>query len=298
MSNLEETLRKKAGELLRSGSVDLLVGYGGAFKGEGVRPVFLRKDSETGKPADTGRLVWNDRCAHNLATYLMREPCLEILKGKGKVAIVAKGCDIRAIATLIQESQVERDRVHIIGVACSGVKYEEGSEEIAVKCRGCEVQLPGIYDDLIGSEADAARVEGEPRADIEEVLALDGPARWEFWTRELSRCIKCYACRQACPMCYCGECITEKSRPQWIDKAASLKGNIAFHYIRAMHLAGRCVACGDCARACPMDIPVDLLSRFLSQRVEEAYDYKTGMDPEADPFFLINREDDTEDFIG
>ena len=160
------------------------------------------------------------------------------------------------------------------------------------------MQLPGIYDDLIGSEADAAKVEGEPRADIEEVLALDRPARWEFWTRELSRCIKCYACRQACPMCYCGECITEKSMPQWIDKAASLKGNIAWHYIRAMHLAGRCVACGECARACPIDIPVDLLSRFLSQRVEEAYDYKTGMDPEADPFFLVNREDDTEEFIG
>jgi ferredoxin len=284
--------------------VDLIIGYGRTFKGDGVRPVFLRKDSETGKPADTGRLIWNDRCAHNLATYLMREPCVEILKGKGKgtgkgrVAVVAKGCDIRAIATLVQEGQIERERVHIIGMACSGVRYDGDSDRIALKCRGCEVQLPAIYDDLIGSEADAVKVEGKPREDIEKVLELDRPARWEFWTRELSRCIKCYACREACPMCYCGECITEKSRPQWIDKAASLKGNIAWHYIRAMHLAGRCVDCGECARACPVDIPVDLLSRFLSERVEEAYDYKPGMDPEAEPFFLTNREDDTEEFIG
>lgn len=292
MSNLEEALRALAAELLRSGKVDLLVGYGGTLLGEGVRPVFLRTDS------DAGRLIWNDRCAHNLATYLMKEPCLGLIRGGGKVALVAKGCDIRAIATLIQESQIERERVHIIGMACSGVRYDQESAEEAIKCRGCEVQLPGLCDDLIGSEADAVKVEGEPRADIDRILELDRPARWEFWTRELSRCIKCYACRQACPMCYCGECITEKSRPQWIDKAASLKGNIAFHYIRAMHLAGRCVACGECARACPMDIPVDLLSRFLSQRVEEAYGYKTGMDPEAEPFFLVNREDDTGDFIG
>jgi ferredoxin len=290
-SNLEEPLRAKAAELLSSGKVDLLIGYGRAFLGESVRPVFLRQD------ADAAKLIWNDRCAHNLATYLMKEPCLGLVKGGGRVAVVAKGCDIRAIATLIQENQIERDRVHIIGMACSGVRYDEDSRDMAIKCRGCEVQLPALYDDLIGSEADTGEVEGEPREDIERILALDRSARWEFWTRELSRCIKCYACRQACPMCYCGECITEKSRPQWIDKAASLRGNIAFHYIRAMHLAGRCVACGECARACPMNIPVDLLSRFLSWRVEEAYAYRAGMDPEADPFFLVNRQDDPGEFI-
>ncbi len=291
-SSLEDALRSKAAELLESGKVDLLVGYGSAFLGDKVRPVFLRKGG------DASKLMWNDRCAHNLATYLMKEPCLGLIKGEGRVAVVAKGCDARAIATLLQESQVERDRVHIIGVACSGVRYDEESDGIAVKCRGCEVQVPALHDDLIGGQADAKPVEGQPGEDIEKVLALDREARWDLWTGELSRCIKCYACRQACPMCYCGECITEKSRPQWIDKAASLKGNIAFHYIRAMHLAGRCVSCGECARACPMDIPVDLLSRFLSRRVEEAYGYKTGMDPEAEPFFLVNREDDIEEFIG
>ncbi|MFZ1947397.1 MAG: hypothetical protein WAW06_07600 [bacterium] len=46
-----------------------------------------------------------------------------------------------------------------------------------------------------------------------------------------------------------------------------------------------------------MGIPVDILSRYLSKKVEEAYGYKPGMDPKAEPFFVVSKPDDPEDFI-
>jgi ferredoxin len=290
-SDSEQALRDRAADLLTSGRVELVVGYGKSYVGDGVRPVFVRS------PAEAGGMIWDERCAANLATFLMKEPCLRVMAKGGKVGIVAKGCDARAIAVLLQEKQLDRDKLHVFGVVCNGVADEGAGPGIEVKCRSCEVQVPPVYDDLIGAESDVRPIEGIPREDVERVLALGRADRWQFWTHELSRCVKCYACRQACPLCYCGECITEKTRPQWIERAASLRGNIAFHYIRAMHLAGRCVSCGECARACPMGIPVDLLTRHLSRRVRESYDYAAGMDPDAEPFYLAYRDDDPGDFI-
>ena len=287
----EKALRERAGQLLSSGKVELVIGYGKTYLGDGVRPRFVKTES------DAQWLVWNNRCVHNLATYLSKEPVLSVVGNGGRVGIVAKGCDARGIVALVQEKQLRRSAVHVIGMVCNGVVDDGAASGAAFKCTACEVQVPPVYDDLIGNESDVMPIEGEPAEDIDRIRSLDRSQRWAFWTRELSRCIKCYACRQACPLCYCGECITEKSRPQWIDKSSSLRGNIAYHFIRATHLAGRCVACGECARACPMNIPVDLLSRFLSQRVEEVYDYRAGIDPEAEPFYVTNREDDPEDFI-
>jgi formate dehydrogenase subunit beta len=290
-SEQEKALRERARELLSGGGAELVIGYGKTYLGEGVRPLFSKT------AADAERLVWNARCVHNLATYLSKEPASSIIAKGGRVGIVSKGCDARSIVALVQEKQLGRDAVHVIGLVCNGVVAGEASSDAALKCRGCEVQVPSVYDDLVGDESDAKPIKGGPGEDIERIRSLERGERWDFWTRELARCIKCYACRQACPLCYCGECVTEKSRPQWIEKASSLRGNIAYHFIRAMHLAGRCVACGECARACPMNIPVDLLSRFLSQRVEEVFDYKVGVDPEVEPFYVTNREDDPEDFI-
>ena len=84
---------------------------------------------------------------------------------------------------------------------------------------------------------------------------------------------------------------------EWIEKSPVLSENFVFHMVRAMHLAGRCIACGECARACPMDIPVDLLSTFLSGAVAEAYGYKPGLDAEAEPFFVTHTDEDPEDFV-
>jgi L-lactate utilization protein LutB len=291
-TDVESALKQKVEELISGDSIGLVIGYGKTHMGDGVRPLFVREAS------DAAGLIWNSECVHNLSTYLLKDPCLEIIRKGGRVGIVAKGCDARAIVAQIQEKQFGRDSVHIIGVVCEGVRGGGSDDEgILAKCRGCEVQTPPVYDDLIGNESEAEPIDGDSLEDIKAVESKPNAERWEFWTGELAECIKCYACREACPLCYCKECITEKSRPQWIDKSPSLRGNVAYHFIRAMHLAGRCVACGECSRACPMGIPVDMLTRQLSRKVQEGFAYRPGMDPEEEPFFLKFTDNDPEDFI-
>ena len=291
-SDAESILRERARDLLAKGQVRLVLGYGKTYSGEGVRPQLVEK------PEEATSLVWNAGCVQNLSTYLTREPSLGIIQKGGRVAVVAKGCDARAIVGLIQEKQLKREAVVVLGMVCDGVVTgEAGGAGVPSKCRQCEWHTPPIFDELIGDKSAARSKEGDPLADIKRIEQMSEAERWAFWTSELSRCIKCYACRQACPMCYCKECITEKSRPQWIEKSSSLRGNLAYHFIRAMHLAGRCIACEECRRACPMGIPVDLLSRFLSAKAEEAFGYKPGSDPKAEPFFVTSKDSDPDDFI-
>ena len=95
----EAQLRKKAEDLFSEGKVNLVIGYGTNAIGE-VRPLLARNVE------DARRLVWNSSCVHNLAGYLTREPVASILRRGEKVALVVKGCDDRAVVTLIQEGQV------------------------------------------------------------------------------------------------------------------------------------------------------------------------------------------------
>jgi ferredoxin len=289
-SDRQADLRSKARDLISSGDIEIIIGYGKKRMGDGIRPLYVRK------PDDAERLVWNEHCVHNLATYLMKQPCIDIIGKGGRVGIVAKGCDVKSIVSLIQEKQLKRDSVHIIGVVCNGMDADRGAGRMS-KCRQCSVQVPAVYDDLAGSPSEVIPIEGDPLEDIKAIEAMTRAERWAFWTEQLSGCIKCYACRQACPQCYCKECITEKARPQWIDKASSLKGNIAYHFIRAIHLAGRCVSCSECSRACPMNIPVDLLTRYLSHQVDEGFDYRPGEDAEQEPFFVTFADGDPDDFV-
>jgi ferredoxin len=288
---VQAELRSKAKDLLAKGEVKLLLGYGERPAG-GARPLIVTA------PEDAARLVWNDRCSPNLATDLVREPAAGVIAGGGRVGIVAKGCDARAIVGLIQESQIKREAVVVIGVVCDGVAAEYPAPGgVPSKCVECEVHAPPLYDHLIGDRSKVEPKPGDALAEIKRIEAMTGPERWAYWTELFSRCIKCYACRQACPLCYCKECITEKSRPQWIDKSSGPRGNLAYHFIRSLHLAGRCVGCEECRRACPMGIPVDLLSRYLTRKAEAAFGYKPGLDPKQEPFFVTFKDTDPEDFI-
>jgi ferredoxin len=288
MIDQQAQLRAKAGELLRRGAVEVILGFGPSPVG-GVRPVFARH------PDDANRLVWNNRCLPNLATYLTKEPFRGIMTKGGRVGVIAKGCDARSILVLIQEAQLERQAVHVIGMVCRGMVGDKG--EVLAKCGSCRWLLPPVYDDLIGEPRDIVPIPGDPLKAARDLEGASAAERWRFWTGHLARCIKCYACRQACPLCYCEECVTERSQPQWIEKAATLRGNLAYHFIRAMHLAGRCVACDECTRACPMDIPVSMLSTYLSAKVEEDFAYTPGIDVEQEPFFATFGEDDPADHI-
>lgn len=257
-----EELRQKARELLESGEVDLVIGYGQGSDPTRTMPVFIRR------PEDCDQLVWNKHCYNNLTSYLTWPE----LKTRGKRAVVCKGCDAKTIVVLCTENQINRDDVVVIGLSCEGV-----GNPLLSKCEFCDVRTPGIYDILIGPELPPLSKDNL-FDDVRQAEARDAAERWEFWREQFSRCIKCYACRQACPLCYCTQCIVERNQPQWVPTSSHPKGNFAWNVVRAMHLAGRCIGCGECERVCPSNIPLMLANKKLAQVVEEQFKYESGYD--------------------
>jgi ferredoxin len=67
--------------------------------------------------------------------------------------------------------------------------------------------------------------------------------------------------------------------------------------VRALHLAGRCTGCDECARVCPAGIRLDLLNRKLAHEVQTRYGFRSGDDASAPSPMNEFRMDDSEEFI-
>jgi formate dehydrogenase subunit beta len=281
---IQEGIRVRARELLNLGEVSCIIGYERGFRGR-VRPAFVYD------AAGADRLVWDRTCHHNLTVYLGDQI---VQGGKGtngetpRVAVVARPCDVRGLNLLIHEGQVVRESVFVIGVACPGML---DGEDTAEHCQRCKERVPVFYDALVGDppSVDAAK---ETWSDVARLEALPPAERLAFWTREFDRCIRCYACRQACPGCYCFECVVEQVDPAWVGIAHGLPEKAFFHVMRAYHLAGRCVECHACDQACPMHIPLSLLNRKIAKEVASLFGYVAGGDPDIPPPLATFRKDE------
>jgi len=282
------TINEIARELLESGKVSAVIGYAdGTIPGR-IQTIIAKT------PQQAERLVFNNLCVNNLVTYLTRS---YKLLGEKPVAIVAKGCDARSITALIQENQLKREQVYIIGVVCGGVVDKEGNE-FAGKCKACMSHAPAFYDVLIGEPVEEKPVDPELRfADVNRIENMSAEERWAFWEKEFEKCVKCYACRQACPLCYCERCVVDKTAPQWIDQSAHPVGNLSWHITRAFHLAGRCIGCGECERVCHQNIPLGLLNKKMGKEVFNLFGYRAGVDPNSKPPLTDYKMEDKEEFI-
>ena len=127
-------------------------------------------------------------------------------------------------------------------------------------CLGCEFPTPQEYDVLLGEPSPLVKAASRER--IERLKAMSLEQRRKFWKEEFSRCLRCYACRNVCPSCFCDRCFVEESEPQWILPVPRWQDNLMFQIIRNIHLAGRCTDCGECERVCPVNIPLRSLTRL------------------------------------
>lgn len=306
---IQDTIRQEAKKALESGEVRMVIGWGAGSVPFKTTPVFVDN------PQDTDKLVWNPACTNNLAVYLTK------LARDGKVGIVAKPCDVRSIVTLIREKQVKRENVFIIGVGCGGVvdatslqngdvklreitslEWDGGDLLVTTEttktklsaaavlreqCKECDDRTPSVSDVSIGEAVVRA-------SDLKIEIPGLSEDRQKYWAEQFSRCIRCYACRQVCPACYCETCFCDRIEPKWTAKKATTDEAWMFHATRAMHLVGRCISCGECERVCPVGIPAVELARELNAIAKERYGFEAG-DPQADKPLLGNYQENDVD---
>jgi formate dehydrogenase (coenzyme F420) beta subunit len=287
-----EAIRTEAQRLLTEGQVTAIVGYAAARRKGSAQPIVINNAEEAGK------LIFTPACVNNLAVYLTKAK-KEIPK-TGKIGIVVKGCDLKALVGLMGESQLKREDLFLIGVPCAGVlasivqpNQELTSDSIAPKCRECDARLPVGCDFVPSQKPVIPELEKKYAVEIARLEAMTPSERWAYWKEQFAKCIKCYACRQVCPFCFCEQCLCDRNKPQMVESTPRPAGNTAWHIVRAMHLAGRCAGCAECERVCPMDIPLNLLNRKMAKELKELYDHEASFEvKEKGPLSSYDEKDD------
>ncbi|MDY0219685.1 MAG: 4Fe-4S dicluster domain-containing protein [Desulfobacterium sp.] len=314
MNAYTEKIRELASNLLREGKVDLVIGFKPGTVPMSTMPAIART------PEQANDFVWDSNCSLNLANYLTNR--------KEKIGIIAKGCDSRNIVNNIVENKISRDQLYIIGVPCTGMvdkksirelfdleitEFKEDGATLLVKtlenelkidrqdylrdnCVTCMHRNPVIHDVLVGEPVVEQLLE-DPFKDVKAIEAMDADGRWNHFENLLDGCIRCYACRNACPLCYCPTCFVDESNPQWVGKGQDPTDVRTFHFLRAYHCAGRCTDCGACEQACPMDIKVRTFTRKLVKDSLEIYGWEAGLTLDQRPPLDTFKPGDPDTFI-
>lgn len=249
-------IREIAARLFTEDRIDVFVGYRSTGFDENQVPVIISSAGETEK------LVFTDKSVFNLTNYLKREHT----RNK-RVGMVVKGCDSRSLNLLLTESQVKREKLYIVGIACEGVVDESGNK--MQNCVECMFPDPVIADEILGDTHEQRSY--IINADIQELAAKELTERRAWFEEVFENCIRCNACRHSCPLCYCAKCCIDQETSTLYHGANTTSS--AFHALMtwSLHLAGRCVDCRNCEKACPSHLPLHLLHKQNEQVIFENF---------------------------
>ena len=333
MENIEIKLREEVKRLLTEKKAEVVIGYEKGTLPLTATPCFITQPEEADKLVWNHLCTQNlAKYVHDLITQHKNSQKRVKPEDRRKkvVGVVARGCTTRSLILHLQERQYERDEVYIVGVPCTGyvdgkklkaavdgaditegsidggqikMKTSAGDKTVAVNdvlagsCLTCRFNNPVISDVAIGDKAPAMN----PDAEYDEVQKFEGKPieeRWAYFEKEMEKCIRCNACRQACPSCYCPTCFAEQSQPQWVGIGEDKTDTQVFQFMRLYHMVGRCVDCGSCVAVCPMGVDLRKFLKKLDKDCWEFFGNRAGSSMEdMPPLGRFDEHSDKEDFI-
>lgn len=332
MENIDKKLREEAKRLLEEKRVDVIVGYEAGTLPLTATPCFITQPEEADKLVWNVYCIQNlAKFVHDvISQHKNSQKRVKPEDRKKKVVgVVARGCTTRSLILQMQERQYGRDDIVVIGVPCTGYVERKklsialGGEEVlggdlsgdqltvktpagdrkltladvlADNCLTCRFNNPLISDVTVGDPAPPMKADQE----YDEVKAFENLSedeRWAYFTKEMAKCIRCYACRQACPSCYCPTCFMDQSQPQWVGIGEDQTDTQVFQIMRIFHMAGRCVDCGSCVAVCPMGVDLRKFLKKLDKDAFEMFASRCGSSMEDAPIFSTFKEHESEDFV-
>jgi len=333
VENIEKQLREEAKRLLAEKKVDVIVGYEEGTIPLQTSPCFVTNSDDVGKLVWNSFCSQNlAKYVHDII-HQHRDSQVRVKpedKTKKVVGVIARGCTTRSLVIHLQERQYDRDEVVIIGVPCTGyvaqrkvsvlvggkeileavvngdtlsVKMSDGDREIPLtevlsdSCLSCHFNNPVISDVMIGKEVPPMPFADQEYGGVDKFAGLPIEERWAYFTKEMSKCIRCYACRNTCPSCYCKVCFVEQSQPRWVGAGDEPSDTQTFQIMRMFHMAGRCVDCGSCVEVCPMGVDLRNFLKKLDKDGFELFDHKAGTSLDNPAPLSTFRMEDKEEFI-
>ncbi|UCD82733.1 MAG: 4Fe-4S ferredoxin [Desulfobacterales bacterium] len=314
MTGYIDKIKEVSAKLLKECKVDMVIGFRKGTLPMMNEPYFAKTQE------DVQNLVWDSNCGINLANYLTNRT--------EKIAVIAKGCDSRNIVTHIIENKIKREQLVIIGVPCKGMidkrrinamfdgeitevtedennikvsgngfeKVLDKADVLQQNCTLCIHRNPVVHDELVAEMVEEQQ-DVDRYADVREIEAMSAEEKNKYFDELFSTCIRCYACRNACPLCYCPTCFVDESRPQWVGKSQDDTDIKTFHFLRAYHCTGRCTDCGACERACPVGINMRKLTKKLEKDCFELFKWEAGLSLDLRPPLDTYKPDDPDEFI-
>ena len=302
-----QELIKRMKELLDSGEVQRVLGWKKGDLSYNPEPAYF------GSADELDNFIYDGFCGANLSKYMIKACNLE-----GKTLVLLKPCDTYSFNQLLKEHRILREKTYVIGVGCKGKLDIEKIKKMGIKgilgvsgaeidgkcdvlkietaygektvdykdamlerCHVCKGKEHKVYDELFLESADTA--DADRFTDVDIIENLTPEEKFAYFQQELSKCIRCNACRNVCPACSCRKCVFDSNKFDSEQKAnVDPFEESMFHIIRAFHVAGRCTDCGECSRVCPQGIPLHLFNRKYIKDINELYgEYQAGEDAEA-----------------